>query len=161
MSAPAFGDSRLPQRFWDKCSVATGTGCWMWSACTCDGGYSRFDFDGSLRLGHRFAYQVLVGDVPDGLQLDHLCRTRNCVNPEHLEPVTGRVNILRGVSFAAKNAIKTHCKKGHPFDDDNVYLWRGSRYCVVCRADARSRYESKLKIIRLAACADLDQEGGA
>lgn len=86
------------------------------------------------QYAHRAAYQYLRGPIPDGLQLDHLCWVRRCVNPAHLEVVTARVNTLRGENPAAQNARKTHCHRGHPFDEANTY-WRpdGGRDCKACR----------------------------
>jgi hypothetical protein len=83
---------------------------------------------------HRVAYELLVGPIPEGLELDHLCRNTRCVNPEHLEPVTGRENLMRAVSsWAAKNAAKTHCPQGHPYDEENTKVKRdGGRACRAC-----------------------------
>ncbi|KAB2977369.1 HNH endonuclease [Streptomyces sp. SS1-1] len=88
---------------------------------------------GRYQMAHRVAYQEIVGPIPEGLQLDHLCRVRHCVNPAHLEPVTSRENTLRGENLVAINAAKTHCKRGHLFDAANTYRWRNSRICRECR----------------------------
>ena len=98
-----------------------------------DEGYGQF-WDGTrLVRAHRFAYEQIVGPIPDGLQLDHLCRVRSCVNPAHLEPVTCQVNLLRGTGASARNAIKTHCPQGHAYGDFNTYIrpegWRRCREC--------------------------------
>lgn len=98
-----------------------------------------FRFDGKQRLVHRLAYAWLVGQIPAGLTLDHLCRNTVCVNPLHLEPVTHRVNVLRGQSGVAANARKTGCPQGHPFDEINTYHYRGQRHCRTCRAEANRR----------------------
>lgn len=121
------------QRFWAK--VEIGPGCWLWTAAGArsGNGYGRFHRDGRLLLAHRVAYEWLVGSIPDGLELDHLCRVRACVNPGHLEPVTLRENILRGESPSARNAVKSECPQGHPYDEANTYVDRtGRRHCRTC-----------------------------
>lgn len=119
--------------------------CWLWTGGLNNRGYGRF-YDGTrMVLAHRWAYEHFVGPIPDGLQLDHLCRVRHCVNPAHLEAVTNKVNSLRGVSPAAKNALKTNCPQGHPYDDANTWVSKnGFRQCRTChrirrRAQRRSR----------------------
>lgn len=84
-------------------------------------------------MAHRRSYQLFVGPIPQGLVIDHLCRNRWCVNPAHLEPVTHRVNLLRGDTQTRRHAEQTHCVHGHPFDAANTYRWRGSRVCRTCR----------------------------
>lgn len=129
-------------RFMAKVDKDAPNGCWLWTAALDDGGYGVFGVTSSCtRKAHRFAYENLVGPIPAGLQLDHLCRVRNCVNPDHLEPVTPRVNVLRGVGPTAKNAAKTHCIHGHPFDAKNTYTDpRGRRDCRKCIALRDPRY---------------------
>lgn len=87
---------------------------------------------------HRVAYEEIMGPVPEGLELDHLCRTRSCVNPSHLEPVTHRENMNRG-DVATRR--KTHCPKGHPYDEENTGIYNGYRNCRAC---ARLRYTPKV-----------------
>lgn len=101
--------------------------CWIWTGAK-KRGYGTLDQVGS----HRLAYLHFRGPIPTGLILDHLCRVRNCVNPWHLEAVTHKENILRGVGLAAINAKKTACKRGHPFTPDNIYGRRGWRQCREC-----------------------------
>lgn len=125
------------ERFFAK--VHTTSTCWLWTAYTNPDGYGQFgETHGQGRLAHRWAYEHLVGPIPAGMQLDHLCRVRHCVNPSHLEPVTQRENLMRGEGVTTKNAAKTHCVHGHPFDEANTYAWRGRRACRTCR-DARNR----------------------
>lgn len=101
--------------------------CWEWTAGLKDGGYGQFRVKGlSSRLAHRLIYQVFVELVPDHLTCDHLCRNRLCVNPFHIEIVTGAVNVLRSESFVAVNARKTHCLRGHPLSGSNLSIRRGS-----------------------------------
>ena len=128
-------------RFWSK--VEKTESCWLWKGRLDHKGYGQFDLPDTTISAHRYSWQHLRGPVPDGLQLDHLCRIRKCVNPDHLEPVTARENIFRGVGLAVKHSKQTHCHKGHPFSGNNVDLVgnRGKyvmRVCVTCR-NIRSR----------------------
>ena len=123
----------LTGRFWSKVE-ATGA-CWLWTAYRNRDGYGRFRLDGRISCAHRVAYEALVGPIPEGLDLDHLCRVRNCVNPDHIEPVPRGVNTLRGMGPPAAFARQTHCKRGHEFTPENTYEWRTSRICRTCRAD--------------------------
>ncbi len=125
------------RRFWTKVNK-TDT-CWLWTAATAHG-YGRFFFGGRLTPAHRVAYEMLVGPIPDGLHLDHLCRTPACVNPAHLEPVTQRENTLRGEAPPAIHAAVTHCPSGHPYDQANTYRDRnGWRQCRTCRTQHSRR----------------------
>lgn len=128
----------------------TVTGCWeyaKYSQPARTDGYRQIGVrlaEGQFRqvMAHRVAYEMLVGPIPDGMQLDHLCRNRCCVNPEHLEPVTCRENLMRGTGHAARNAAKTHCPQGHPYDDENTgFNKSGGRYCKTCnREGVLARY---------------------
>jgi HNH endonuclease len=113
------------ERFWRK--VEKTEACWLWTAHISPSGYGIFKYDGTPKNAHRYAYQLLVGPIPEGLEIDHLCRVRNCVNPEHLEAVTHLENVRRGVYVAMPiltriNAEKTHCKYGHPFSGNNLIV---------------------------------------
>jgi hypothetical protein len=109
-------------------------------------GYGRVLVSGKMRSAHRVAYELAIGPIPDGLTIDHLCRNPGCVNPIHLEPVTIRVNILRGSMPAADNARKTHCKNGHPFEGDNLSVLSAGRRrrCRTCyNAHSRARWAAR------------------
>lgn len=113
--------------------------CWLWTGCKTGAGYGQLTHRGQSGLrAHRVTYEALVGPIPAGLVLDHLCRNRACVNPYHLEPVPQRVNVLRGESSAARNARKTHCPRGHEYDNSNTRIYAGRRYCRAC-AKARAK----------------------
>lgn len=134
----------LEARFWAKVDKSGLGGCWLWTAQITASGYGGF-WTGKPDFAHRYAYQLLVGPIPAGRQLDHLCRVRHCVNPAHLEPVTGRENTLRGEGISATNARKTRCKYGHPFDAENTYTYRGSRICKTCMAERLRRRRAALR----------------
>lgn len=119
-------------------------GCWYWTATKSKLGYgqARFDSD-KLEYAHRIAYRLWRGPIPEGLSLDHLCRNPSCVNPQHLDPVTHRENLLRGRGIAPRNAAVTHCPHGHEYTDENTVVRHGSRYCLICRKfHARARRAS-------------------
>lgn len=134
------------ERFWDK--VDKSGDCWEWTAYKLQG-YGRFGVGGRRENGgrivyaHRWAYEALVGPIPDGLTLDHLCRNRACVNPDHLEPVTGATNSLRGESPAAVNARKTNCPKGHEYTAENITYGGYSGRERRCRACNRERCKAR------------------
>jgi len=136
----------LPDRFWSKVAGrADPAGCWTWVAGKFPKGYGVFRIDGKSKSVHRLSYESMVGPIPAGLSIDHLCRNRACVNPAHLEAVTNRVNVLRGVSYIAACAKKTHCPQGHPYAGENLHVYQGRRYCRACHKvharahDARRR----------------------
>ncbi len=138
-------------KFWSL--VEKTDGCWLWKGWTGEYGYGRFELTRKISIqAHRFAYLSLVGPVTDGLTLDHLCRNRACVNPAHMEQVTGKENTLRGFGVTATNARKTHCSKGHPFTPDNLTYRRKNRpterECLTCyrkhkRDSKRRAYQRK------------------
>lgn len=108
--------------------------CWDWKLALDKDGYGTKNFlHGPKLMAHRWVYLTMVGPIPEGMHIDHLCKNRRCVNPAHLEAVTPRQNVLRSGGIAAKNARKTHCIKGHPLFGPNLYHdprgWRGCREC--------------------------------
>ena len=127
-------------RFERKVSPEPNTGCWLWEGALSGNGYGSF-YDGERMVSaHSFAYVNSKGPVPEGLELDHLCRIRCCVNPEHLEPVTRRENTLRGVAGHHMRG-KTHCSRGHALDEANTYRRsNGNRSCRTCERLKRRRY---------------------
>ncbi len=144
------GKPNVLVRLRSKIDVRGPDDCWPWLDSTRDG-YGRFRLRGKKVQAHRLAYVLLVGPVPDGLLLDHTCHNtdetcnlgsecphRRCCNPAHLEPVTHRMNTLRGHSVTARHAVKTHCPQGHPYSGENLIIYRGRRYCRVCQ-DAHKR----------------------
>lgn len=121
------------------------SGCWLWLDTLNPGGYGSFRMNGTRMGAHRASYILHVGEIPQGLDLDHLCRVRRCVNPSHLEPVTRSVNLARGVGGGWNRNI-TNCSKGHPFNEENTYQDpRGYRGCRTCRAEAIRRYHERKK----------------
>lgn len=132
------------ERFFAKVKVFAD-GCWEWQGCKTRKGYAHFKYQGGCRAS-RFAYFTFVGVIPEGLQLDHLCRNRGCVNPSHLEPVTCKENLLRGHTLNARNVLKTLCPQGHHYNEVNTYRHpNGSRDCRICRYEAHKRWRNKLE----------------
>jgi hypothetical protein len=131
----------VEERFWQKVEPEPNTGCWLWTGgLRGSGRYGQFRNGKRLGFAHRYAYELLVGPIPDGMQLDHLCRVRLCVNPAHLEPVTARENTMRSEALTARNARKTHCLRGHPFDEANtIETVRDGRLHRTCRECDRSK----------------------
>lgn len=114
-------------------------GCWNYSPTHPDTGYAQFTVGGTSRvLAHRWSYEFFIGPIPKGLEIDHLCRNRACVNPWHLEPVTHEVNTKRGVGSSAV------CVNGHPYDVSNTEVHtRGHRQCRTCRQNREQRARSR------------------
>lgn len=138
------------ERFWEKVDKNGPGGCWLWTASKISAGYGNFvpNGRGSHTLAHRWAYEQAMGPIPAGADLDHLCRTPACVNPDHLEAVTHRENVLRGTSPSAGHARKTHCSHGHELVPENIYTppsLPNARCCRTCRAAAAERSNERRK----------------
>lgn len=136
------------ERFWAKADRSAGTdGCWPWIGAIWSRGYGSVRRAQRSKLAHRVAYELMVGPIPVGLTLDHLCRNRRCVNPGHLDPVSLAVNILRGIGPTADNARKSACIAGHPFDGSNTYRLGSRRQCRACNRGAVGRYRARLRVV--------------
>lgn len=137
----------LPERFWAK--VEKTDGCWEWRGWRTPKGYGGFRLSGRDQYAHRVSYEASIGPIPDGLVIDHLCRNSGCVNPAHLEAVTQKENLRRGLFAPGKrggdkhNRLKTHCPKGHEYAGHNLIEYRGRRYCRSCMAVASARARQK------------------
>jgi hypothetical protein len=146
-------------RFWSNVKVEgpNTSNCWLWTGYRNTGSYGVFWLDGKTRSAHRVAYEEMIGPIPDGLVLDHRCRNPGCVNPFHLEPVTPKVNVRRGLGpglmserLKARYRATTHCKYGHEFTPENTYVSPGGRReCRPCnRRRSRERYARKVSARR-------------
>ena len=138
----------LEGRFWSK--VEKTPTCWNWKAANTAGrGYGTFNVGhGKMVYAHRLAYELLREPIQGGLQIDHLCRNKLCVNPYHLEVVTARENLLRGFGVSGINSRKTRCPQGHPLVEGNLVLWlrkRGIRKCLICRREIQRRFQRRTR----------------
>lgn len=134
----------LSERFWAK--VDKTDTCWLWTGATARNGYGQVGIDGRTRSAHRVSYEALVGPIPDGLVIDHLCRVRHCVNPDHMEPVTSGENTRRGASAQVER-----CVNGHPLVAPNLHVRQnrpGRRECRVCNFTRRRAVDSTRKTYR-------------
>lgn len=136
------------ERFMDF--VEKTTSCWLWNGPKNQNGYGKVSLWKPKRTtiaAHKFLFQKINGELPKGMELDHLCRIRHCVNPDHLEIVTHRENTLRGISMVAVNAKKTHCKYGHEFTKKNTKICKSrgtiERNCKTCHAINSKKYRNE------------------
>jgi hypothetical protein len=128
-------------RFFSRVELDDG-GCWRFATVD-ENGYGRFWVDCRQQRAHRWLYQWMVAELPPSLQLDHLCRNRACVNPDHLDPVTGQVNTGRGETLPAANAAKARCPAGHPYEGRNLRLNNGRRVCRACHRINAAAYRQR------------------
>ena len=146
-----FNKENIRIRFEKFALPEPNSGCHLWVGSISNKGYGQFHcgfVDGVQKIwrAHRVAYALEFGDIPEGLDLDHLCRVRSCVNPLHLEPVTRSINLTRGIGGDIARAIKakiTHCPSGHEYSGNNLYLKGTRRYCRICRTAAYIRYRER------------------
>lgn len=122
--------------------VDTKSKCWLWQGYLEKNGYGRLSVGHKRQWAHIHFYNLIVGPVPDGLELDHLCRNHACVNPAHLEPVTHKENMRRSPFTACHiHRAKTHCPQGHPYSGSNLVEWGGFRYCRTCQNEYKKQYK--------------------
>lgn len=133
-----------PETFWQLVRREE-TPCWTWMGSIDRGGYGRIGYRGKNTRAHRLAYALVKGPIPEGLELDHLCRNRTCVNPDHLEPVTHQVNAARAARNEYKRSI-THCRNGHEYTPENTHWYRGDRYCRSCQRAAWRRHDERRRL---------------
>jgi len=140
-------------RFAEKVHFA-GSGCWEWTGWTNGAAYGKFCADKTTKkaYAHRWLWEQVVSPIPDGLTIDHLCRNTLCVNPDHLEPVTGAVNTARGTAherLLERQRSITHCPHGHEYTPENTYRWSGrggrQRSCKACGRDRQRVRRAKLR----------------
>ncbi len=134
------------ERVWHRIT-ATPFGCWQWTAACDAQGYGIFTVGGRNRIAHRYVYELLAGPIPDGLQVDHLCRNRGCVNPDHLEPVTAKVNTNRSRANH-RFLLRTHCQEGHALTPENTMARRDSPGSRICRECQRVRLRNYMRAKR-------------
>jgi hypothetical protein len=128
----------LHERFWKRITRLP-SGCWVWSGYLDKQGYGRLNVAKRTRYAHIVAFELAGGSIPEGYTLDHLCRTRACVCPSHLEPVTRGENVLRGAGITAQNKRAESCKRGHRFTEQNTLWSRNKRGCRACAAFRKRR----------------------
>ena len=132
-SGKTFDESYMPE---------PNCGCWIWLGSLFLSGYASFQFGGKNVRAHKFSYEKERGPVPHGMVLDHICRMKCCVNPDHLECVTQKINMRR--HFSKHHKYKTHCPKGHPYSGENLYVNpKGQRVCRECVRGSVRRYQQR------------------
>lgn len=150
----------LPAQFRSRINIDPSTGCWLWTGAQSGPGYGSVVHEGRNTTPHRAVYRILRGEIPEGLELDHLCRNRLCCNPEHLEAVTHKENLHRSPHFVnggwdwvrdpSKRTRGTHCRKGHERTSENAYIGKNGQWkCRVClrewKAERRARRPARVE----------------
>ena len=139
----------LEERLLNKVQMEPNSGCWIWEAATNGDGYGYLNHGGKQWRAHRLSYELFKCEIPPGLELDHLCRLRCCVNPDHLEAVTRSVNAKRGDT--GKRHTRTHilpqtnCQRGHEFTPENTGIQKGGRFCRICSRAKVQAYRARQK----------------
>jgi hypothetical protein len=136
------GTATLQADPWQAIDMLSGE-CWLWTRALWRNGYGKVKVNGRVTYAHRFLYELCVGPIPKGLELDHLCRNHACVNPEHLEPVTPTVNNRRGL----RGVLKATCAQGHAWIEENIYVRPndGVRKCHICQLECNRRAYQRRK----------------
>lgn len=151
---PAEFVEKIPERSRERFAAKVNftAGCWRWTAAKSWNGYGQFGIvTRKIVYAHRLSYEWVHGPIPEGLTLDHLCRVRECIRPDHLEAVTLKVNLHRGNTITARNAAKTHCAKGHPYSEENTIRQPAHpthRRCRTCTKEHKRNESLKLKARR-------------
>lgn len=134
------------RRFWTKVNIDgpqspfVRRNCWIWTATDNGHGYGSLRVRSKRIYAHVLSFLIHKGPIPEGKEIDHKCRTRNCVRPEHLRAITHRENVLAGDSPSAKQAARRHCLRGHPLQGENLYVHNGHRGCLICRRQQSLEY---------------------
>lgn len=135
----------IADRFWGKVHIIYDeNSCWEWIASKTPKGYGQITVQYKNTYAHRVAYEKVIGPIAEGLTIDHLCRNKSCVRPNHLEAVPMRINVLRGNGPTAQNARKTHCPQGHMYNTENTRMKGNSRECRKCHNE-REKLRGKRK----------------
>jgi hypothetical protein len=146
------------ERFLQK--VERGESCWLWTGSINHKGYGTFHVARKTRGAHRVSYEMFVGPIPDGLEIDHLCRVRTCVNPDHLEAVTHHENLMRSEGITAQAARQQQCVNGHSFTPENIYQPpKGGRECLICKRARKNVARDRRRLLARQAANSRKQVG--
>ncbi len=166
---PILISKKVVETFRSRVDRGSENSCWLWTGPINNKGYGRFHASGSSEMAHRTSVRLDGREIPDGLEVDHICGVRNCVNPSHLRVVTHRENLLSGNTITAAAASRTHCLKGHPLSGDNLAIRAGKRECRECNrarqflrytpttARRRRPHLTKEEFLEVRRCIDLGQ----